>query len=208
MASMPAHVPAPANDPVYNPFLKSRSKSLKLLPFVHYKEYNMTIEMDDTICRGLLEYSRKHNIRIERIIEESALQNQTRHNIDMDGNIYPEKANKPIDVHDLVGLAGKMNYGGNVITTSKECFGTIFDNLKIRNYKYIIGTYKKIHTMIFVTENEKEVTERISKNKLIGIERVEDNQSYCWLAAYNTMVLTTRFSANEDVIILVTAGNP
>ncbi|MDR1025244.1 MAG: hypothetical protein LBL56_05905 [Treponema sp.] len=54
-----------------------------------------------------------------------------------------------------------MNFGGIVKETTKEYFGIIFDNIKIGNYKYIIGKYKKMYTIIFITENEKEVIKQI-----------------------------------------------
>jgi hypothetical protein len=162
----------------------------------------MKIEIDDTICRGLLKYSEKHNIGVKKVIEESILQNQIRHNIDMEGNIYNQKFNGPVNIYELSDLAGGMRFGGTVKETTKEYFGIIFDNVEIRNYKYIIGKYKKTHTVIFITENEKEVMEQISKNKMIEVERVEDNQSYCWVTTYETMVLVTRFNNTDDIIIL------
>jgi hypothetical protein len=162
----------------------------------------MIIEIDDNIFRGILKYSEKHKIQINKIIEESTIQNQIRHNIDMDGNIYTQKIKESTNIYELADLINELNFGINC-ETKKEYFGIIFDNMEIKNYKYIIGRYKGKYTIIFITENEEEMMEKITKNKSIKIERIEESQTYCWVTTYETKVLITQFEKNNDIIILI-----
>jgi hypothetical protein len=162
----------------------------------------MIVEIDDNIFQGILKYSEKYKIQIKKIIEESVIQNQVRHNIDMNGDIYVRRVENSINPCELADLISELNFGTNS-TTKREIFGIIFDNLKITNYKYIIGEYKGVYTIIFITENEKEMMEKITKNKSIKIEKIEENQSYCWVTLYDTDVLMTQFERNDDIIILL-----
>jgi hypothetical protein len=150
----------------------------------------MTIEIDEIFFQGIIKYSEKNEIQIKKIIEESIIQNQIRHNIDMDGNIYMQETKKSANIYELADLINELHFGINS-ETKRGVFGIIFDNLKITNYKYIIGKYKEKYTIIFITENEKEMMEKIEKHKDIKIEKIEENQSFCWVTTYETMVLIT-----------------
>ena len=159
----------------------------------------MNIEINGNIGLGLLKYCNENNIDFTKIVEESIVQNQLRHNIDQEGNIYnitnEHKLNKSIFHDFLKNIFYRDN--GNIKET---IFGKIYENIFIGNYKYIIFEYRNYYKIVIITNDEKTIG-LIKENKELKNIRVEENQAYSWITTYETKVLYEEIENNKIILI-------
>lgn len=159
----------------------------------------MTIKIDDKICNGISKYCKEKNIDIKKIIEESLIQNQLRHKISMDGNVYNSEDTKTVDKNILEELLNTLSVktAGEL---KEDIFGKIYENIEIKNYKYILGDYKSNCKIVIITEDEI-LIEKIKMSKEIKNIMIEENQSYCWITSYETKVLMAKLENDNGIII-------
>ena len=158
----------------------------------------MNIDIDKKICSGLLEYCNKNNVDFIKIVEESIVQNQLRHNINQEGNIYVDES---YEIPDKIILEGLLKNIFNDIDGSikEELLGKIYENIQIKDYKYLIGEYKGAYKIVVITDNKNRI-EQIKKCKEIENLKIEESQALSWLATYKTKVI---YKEREDCKILL-----
>jgi hypothetical protein len=159
----------------------------------------MNVEITEKICLGLVKYCNKNNIDFRRIVEESIMQNQLRHNIDQEGNFYDienkQELNKNILQNFLEDIFCRNN--GNIKETK---FGKIYEKIVIGNYEYIIFEYKDDYKIVIITNDAKTI-DLIKENTKLKNIRIEENQAYSWITTYETEVLYEEIE--KDIIILI-----
>jgi hypothetical protein len=157
------------------------------------------IEINGNIGLGLLKYCDENNIDFRKIVEESIVQNQLRHNIDQEGNIYnitnDQKLNQSIFHEFLKKIFCKDN--GNI---KEMIFGKIYENISIGNYKYIIFEYRNYYKIVIITSDEKTIY-LIKENDELKNIRIEENQGYSWITTYETKVLYEEIENSKIILI-------
>ena len=132
-------------------------------------------------------------------MEESIVQNQLRHNIDQDGNIYKnineQKLDKNVLRYFLNNLFNKDN-----IDIKEEIFGKIYENIVIGNNKYIIAEYRNDYKIVIITKDEK-IMNLINENKELLEIRVEESQAYSWITTYEAKVLYEEIGDSKIFLI-------
>jgi hypothetical protein len=159
----------------------------------------MNIEIDENICSGLLKYCNKNNIDFEKVVEESVIQNQLRHHIDHDGNIYKNTNEQKLDKNVLQDLLQNIFHKMD-INIKEKIFGKIYENIIIENYKYIIAEYKNNYKIVIITNDEKIIDLIKDKRELKNIN-VEENQVYSWITTYETKVLYEEIGNSKIILI-------
>jgi hypothetical protein len=159
----------------------------------------MNIEINENICSGLLKYCNKNNIDFEKIVEESIIQNQLRHHIDHDGNIYKNTNKQKLDKNVLQDLLQNIFHKID-INIKEKIFGKIYENIIIENYKYIIAEYKNNYKIIIITNDEK-IIDLIKDNKKLKNINVEENQAYSWITTYETKALYEEIGNSKIILI-------
>jgi hypothetical protein len=169
----------------------------------HNRGNNMNVEIDDNIVSGLLSYCNKNNIDFIKTVEESILQNQLRHNIDNEGNVY-----KNIDVQhldkDLFKHFLKVVFDITDGNFKEALFGEIYENNLIQNDAYIIVEYKNCCKFVVIT-NDETMINQINNCKDLQNIKIEKNQAFCWVTTYHTNVLYAE--TENSKIILISACN-
>jgi len=159
----------------------------------------MNIEINEKFCSGLFKYCNKNNIDFEKIMEESIVQNQLRHNIDQDGNIYKNINEQKLDKNILRYFLNNL-FDKNNIDIKEETFGKIYENIVIENYKYIIAEYRNEYKIVIITKDEK-IMNLINENKELLEINVEESQAYSWITTYETKVLYEEIGDSKIILI-------
>jgi hypothetical protein len=159
----------------------------------------MNIEINENITSGLLKYCEKNNIDFGKIIEESIIQNQLRHNIDHEGNIYKNIIEQKMDKNILKDFLKNIFYKIDV-NIKEEIFGKVYEKIFIGNYKYVIVEYKNKYEIVIITNDEK-IINLLKENKELKKINVEENQAYSWITTYETKVLYEEIG-NSKIILM------
>jgi hypothetical protein len=163
----------------------------------------MNIEIDDNIVSGLLSYCNKNNIDFIKTVEESILQNQLRHNIDNEGNVYKNIDAQILD-KDLFKQFLKVVFGISDENIKEAMFGEIYENNLIQNDTYLIFDYKNSCKIVVIT-NDETMINQIKNYKDLQNITIEKNQAFCWVTTYHTNVLYAE--TENSKIILISACN-
>ena len=158
----------------------------------------MDIKINENTFSGLIKYCSKNKIELQKIAEESILQNQLRHNIDQEGNNYEDKDCKYPDKNIFKNLL-KSVVDKNDPDIKNELFGRVYENIGIKDYNYLIGDYLENFKVIFITNNNK-MLDNIKNCKEIRNIKIEKSQAYSWAATYKTKVIYTDM---KDCIIVL-----
>jgi hypothetical protein len=158
----------------------------------------MNIEINGNICTGIIKYCNKNTIDFIKIVEESIIQNQLRHNIDQEGNVYNNEDCECPDKNILKNLL-KDTFCDAGEDIKEELLGIIYENIIIKNCKYIIGDFLDMYKLIFITTDDK-LVEKIRNIKEIQNIKIEENQAYSWAASYKTKVI---YKDTEDFKIIL-----
>ena len=159
----------------------------------------MNIEINENIASGLLKYCDKNNIDFKKVVEESIIQNQLRHNINHEGIIYKNINAQELDKDDLKHFL-KDVFHKNDENIKEALFGEIYENNVIDNYKYIFIEYKNDCKIVVIT-NDEYTLNLIKNNKALKDVRIEEHQAYSWITTYQTKVLFEKIENSYIILI-------
>jgi hypothetical protein len=158
----------------------------------------MNIEINENHFSGLIKYCNKNNIDFQKVVEDSIVQNQLRHNIDAEGNVYKstdaQTPNKEILSNFLINVFHKDNED-----IYEAMFGEIYENHNIENCKYIIAEYKNCDIVIIT--NDEKIIDQMKDNGEIENVKIEKRQAYSWITSYQTKAIYAK-TGNSKIILI------
>jgi hypothetical protein len=156
----------------------------------------MLIGTDDKLLEGIQEYCKINGLEIEKVVQESVIQYQLRHCIDEKGKTYSKEISKIRNIKIKRSNIKDLELETKEI--SCELFGDVLERIE-GIYQYIISEYRNMK-MIFIIKNKNMIDELKNKNEL-SIERIENNQAYCWITNFYTEVMVLEIGNNKDFLI-------
>ncbi|MDR2935809.1 MAG: hypothetical protein LBU80_00490 [Rikenellaceae bacterium] len=158
----------------------------------------MNIEINENVASGIIQYCNRNSLDFNKVVEESIIQTQLRHNIGNDGTVYENIPQPELDKAILETFLKDILHEkeGNI---KEALFGEIYEKSSIENHTYIIVEYENKYTIVVVTTDEK-IRNLITGNPALSKVRVEKHQAYSWITTYHTKVLCAE-TGNSNIIL-------
>lgn len=159
----------------------------------------MNIDIDEHITSGLLLYCKKNSIDFKKVVEESILQNQLRHNIDFEGNMYQIANQQKLSKDGFKKiLANEFTIEDENIKESS--FGALLENIPIEDFEYVFTEYRN-NSFIVVITKDKTLIRSIKESKELAHVIIEEHQAYCWITAYQTKILYQEVGQSKIIFV-------